>query len=131
MEEDKIGDILQTVTYLKTRDQERDRRDSMLTSEWKELGEMVKSNVKQIHELSKISYKIDDLVKEVKKNSHDIYRLTEHKIRSEPLPDRVTKLEAQVESLTKWRWMVLGAAVLVGVIAGIIDATIIDHFFKP
>lgn len=131
LEDDKLSEILQAVTYLKTRDDERDRSQSKFTSDWNDLVGMVKSNATQIQNLGKISYKIDDLVEQVKKNSRDIYRLTEYKIRSEPLPDRVTKLEAQVDSLTRWRWMILGAAVLIGVISGVIDATVIDFLFKP
>lgn len=130
MEEDKINEILQAVIYLKTRDEEHTRSQHKLDNQWSELVNMVKENASQIQNFSKISYKIDDLLEQVKKNSEDIYRLTEHKIRSEPLPDRVTKLEAQVESLTKWRWMVLGAAIIISALAGLIDATIID-LFKP
>jgi hypothetical protein len=130
LEEDKLSEILQAVTYLKTRDEEHARSQHKLDNQWSEMVNMIKENASQIQNFSKISYKIDDLLEQVKKNSEDIYRLTEHKIRSEPIPDRVTKLEAQVESLTKWRWMVLGAAVLIGVLTGLVDATIID-FFKP
>lgn len=127
-DDEKIDKLIENLTYLKARDAELVRQHETLWNDrWPKLERAIHSNTDTIHKILQVTSKIDLLVEQIKTNAEQISKLQEVQIRQEPIPSRVSKLEAKVEDLFKWRWTILGGAFAVAFTVSLVEPIITKY----
>lgn len=86
-----------------------------------DLQELVRKNAESIHGLIRVTDKMEVYLEKVNQNANKLERLTEESIRREPVEERLVKLEATTGALERWKWMMLGAAALIGFMASLLE----------